>query len=123
MLVGELSGMRTGQARARAAELLELFELADAADRVAKGYSQGARPSLPGDTRAPAMPHDTTSKEPGNLRRLSSASRPGRGRPGPPAWGPADKFEVEGPMAVQEITYPSGAGRGRAAAVAVGAGG
>ena len=65
MLVGELSGMRTGQARARAAELLELFELADAADRVAKGYSQGARPSLPGDTRAPAMPHDTTSKEPG----------------------------------------------------------
>ena len=43
MLVGELSGMRTGQARTRAAELLELFELADAADRVVKGYSGGMR--------------------------------------------------------------------------------
>ena len=46
MLVGELSGMRTGQARARAAELLELFELADAADRVVKGYSGGMRRRL-----------------------------------------------------------------------------
>ena len=39
VLAGELSGMRTGQARARAAELLELFELTDAADRVVKGLS------------------------------------------------------------------------------------
>jgi hypothetical protein len=31
--------------------------------------------------------------------------------------------EAEGPMAVQEIAYPSGAGRGRAAVVAAGAGG
>ena len=46
MLVGELSGMRTGQVRARAAELLELFELADAADRVVKGYSGGMRRRL-----------------------------------------------------------------------------
>jgi len=46
VLVGELSGMRTGQARARAAELLELFELADAADRVVKGYSGGMRRRL-----------------------------------------------------------------------------
>jgi hypothetical protein len=30
VLVGELSGMRSGRARTRAAELLELFELADA---------------------------------------------------------------------------------------------
>lgn len=68
------------------------------------------------------MPHDTTSEEPGNLRDC----------PHPPglegtAWalglGPADTFEAEGPMAVQEITYPGGAGRGGAAAVAVGAGG
>ena len=43
VLVGELSGMRTGQARTRAAELLELFELAGAADRVVKGYSGGMR--------------------------------------------------------------------------------
>ena len=46
VLVGELSGMRTGRARARAAELLELFELADAADRVVKGYSGGMRRRL-----------------------------------------------------------------------------
>jgi len=46
VLVGELSGMRTGQARARAAELLDLFELADAADRVVKGYSGGMRRRL-----------------------------------------------------------------------------
>src|SRR5215471_13000920 len=46
VLAGELSGMRTGQARARAAELLELFELAGAADRVVKGYSGGMRRRL-----------------------------------------------------------------------------
>ena len=46
VLVGELSGIRTGQARTRAAELLELFELADAADRVVKGYSGGMRRRL-----------------------------------------------------------------------------
>ena len=46
VLVGELSGMATGQARARAAELLELFDLADAADRVVKGYSGGMRRRL-----------------------------------------------------------------------------
>jgi ABC-2 type transport system ATP-binding protein len=46
VLVGELSGMRTGQARTRAAELLELFDLADAANRVVKGYSGGMRRRL-----------------------------------------------------------------------------
>jgi ABC-2 type transport system ATP-binding protein len=45
-LVGELSGMRTRQARTTAAELLDLFELADAADRVVKGYSGGMRRRL-----------------------------------------------------------------------------
>src|SRR5260370_121458 len=45
-LVGELSGLRTSQARARAAELLGSFELADAADRVVKGYSGGMRRRL-----------------------------------------------------------------------------
>jgi len=45
-LVGELSGMRAAEARTRAAELLELFELADAADRVVKGYSGGMRRRL-----------------------------------------------------------------------------
>ena len=46
VLAGELSGLSTGQARARAAELLGLFELADAADRVVKGYSGGMRRRL-----------------------------------------------------------------------------
>jgi daunorubicin resistance ABC transporter ATP-binding subunit len=46
VLVGELSGMRTGRARARAAELLGLFELEGAADRVVKGYSGGMRRRL-----------------------------------------------------------------------------
>jgi len=46
VLVGELSGMRTGLARIRAAELLELFDLAGAADRVVKGYSGGMRRRL-----------------------------------------------------------------------------
>jgi daunorubicin resistance ABC transporter ATP-binding subunit len=45
-LVGELSGMRRSQARARAAELLEIFELERAADRVVKGYSGGMRRRL-----------------------------------------------------------------------------
>src|SRR5215475_5390101 len=46
VLVGELSGMGTGQARARAAELLGLFDLTGAADRVVKGYSGGMRRRL-----------------------------------------------------------------------------
>ncbi len=46
VLVGELSGLRTARARTRAAELLELFDLADAADRVVKGYSGGMRRRL-----------------------------------------------------------------------------
>jgi ABC-type thiamine transport system ATPase subunit len=45
-LVGELSGMRAGQARIRGAELLELFELTEAADRMVKGYSGGMRRRL-----------------------------------------------------------------------------
>jgi ABC-2 type transport system ATP-binding protein len=45
-LVGELSGLRSARARARSAELLELFELTDAADRVVKGYSGGMRRRL-----------------------------------------------------------------------------
>ncbi|MGH9090666.1 MAG: ATP-binding cassette domain-containing protein [Acidimicrobiales bacterium] len=45
-MVGELSGLRGREARHRAAELLERFELADAADRVMKGYSGGMRRRL-----------------------------------------------------------------------------
>ncbi len=45
-MVGQLLGMRRREARARAGELLDEFELADAADRVVKGYSGGMRRRL-----------------------------------------------------------------------------
>src|SRR5262245_60943900 len=46
VIVGELSGMGRAASRARAAELLAQFDLADAADRVLKGYSGGMRRRL-----------------------------------------------------------------------------
>ncbi len=46
VMIGRLSGLRRGQAHRRAAELLERFGLADAADRVLKGYSGGMRRRL-----------------------------------------------------------------------------
>ena len=46
VLVAELSGMGRQVARARAWELLEQFELTDAADRVVNGYSGGMRRRL-----------------------------------------------------------------------------
>lgn len=46
VMIGELLNMRVGTARARAAELLDWFDLADAADRMAKTYSGGMRRRL-----------------------------------------------------------------------------
>src|SRR4051794_25677292 len=46
LLIGQLLGMRTGEARARAAELLEWFDLTEAAARPAKTYSGGMRRRL-----------------------------------------------------------------------------
>ena len=46
VMVGRLSGLRRGDARARASELLGRFDLTDAADRVLKGYSGGMRRRL-----------------------------------------------------------------------------
>jgi ABC-2 type transport system ATP-binding protein len=46
VMVGELSRLRRPHARTRAVELLERFELTDAADRVMKGYSGGMRRRL-----------------------------------------------------------------------------
>jgi ABC-2 type transport system ATP-binding protein len=46
VMVGELSGMRRSEAKARGAELLERFQLTAAADRVLKGYSGGMRRRL-----------------------------------------------------------------------------
>ena len=46
VMIGELSRMDRSDARRRAAELLGRFELTEAADRVAKGYSGGMRRRL-----------------------------------------------------------------------------
>ncbi len=46
VMIGQLLDLATPTARARATELLEWFELADAADRVAKTYSGGMRRRL-----------------------------------------------------------------------------
>jgi ABC-2 type transport system ATP-binding protein len=46
VMVGELSGLRRPAAKARATDLLERFELVDAADRVMKSYSGGMRRRL-----------------------------------------------------------------------------
>jgi ABC-2 type transport system ATP-binding protein len=46
VMVGRLSGLLRAEARARARELLDQFDLTDAADRVLKGYSGGMRRRL-----------------------------------------------------------------------------
>ncbi|MGY1810216.1 ATP-binding cassette domain-containing protein [Blastococcus sp. SYSU D00669] len=46
LLIGQLLGLRTVEARARAAELLAWFDLTEAAGRVAKTYSGGMRRRL-----------------------------------------------------------------------------
>jgi ABC-2 type transport system ATP-binding protein len=46
VLVGRLGRLRRSVASARAAELLDAFELSDAADRVVRGYSGGMRRRL-----------------------------------------------------------------------------
>ena len=46
LLIGQLLGLRTREARARATELLEWFDLTDAAGRTAKTYSGGMRRRL-----------------------------------------------------------------------------
>jgi oleandomycin transport system ATP-binding protein len=46
LLIGQLLGLRTKEARARAVELLEWFDLSEAAGRTAKTYSGGMRRRL-----------------------------------------------------------------------------
>jgi ABC-2 type transport system ATP-binding protein len=46
VMVGRLSGLRRAQARARASELLDRFDLTDAAERILKTYSGGMRRRL-----------------------------------------------------------------------------
>jgi daunorubicin resistance ABC transporter ATP-binding subunit len=60
VLVGELSGMGRQLARARATDLLEQFELIDAADRVVNGYSGGMRRRLDVAASLMARPSPTS---------------------------------------------------------------
>jgi ABC-2 type transport system ATP-binding protein len=46
VMIGRLSGLRRRDARARAVELLQRFDLTDAADRAARTYSGGMRRRL-----------------------------------------------------------------------------
>jgi ABC-2 type transport system ATP-binding protein len=46
VMIGRLSGLRGADARARARDLLDQFDLVDAADRILKGYSGGMRRRL-----------------------------------------------------------------------------
>src|SRR6202046_1764490 len=80
-LIGELSRMGRSASRARAAELLERFELTFAADRVSKGYSGGMRRRLDLAaslmTRPPVLFLDepTTGLDPTSRQRVWDAIR------------------------------------------------
>ncbi len=81
VLVGELSDMGRAASKSRAAELLDQFELTDAADRVLKGYSGGMRRRLDLAaslmTRPPVLFLDepTTGLDPTSRQRVWDAIR------------------------------------------------
>jgi daunorubicin resistance ABC transporter ATP-binding subunit len=81
VLVGELSDIDRKASRARASELLALFDLVDAADRVLKGYSGGMRRRLDLAaslmTRPPVLFLDepTTGLDPTSRQRVWDAIR------------------------------------------------
>ncbi len=81
VLVAELSGISGRRAKARAKELLEQFELSDAADRVLKGYSGGMRRRLDVAASLVARPpvlfldEPTTGLDPSSRLRVWEAVR------------------------------------------------
>jgi len=81
VMIGRLSGLRRAPAQARAAELLEQFDLTEAADRVLTGYSGGMRRrlDLAGAlmTRPPVLFLDepTTGLDPTSRQRVWEAIR------------------------------------------------
>jgi ABC-2 type transport system ATP-binding protein len=76
VMVGELSGLGRRRARNRAAELLEIMELSDAADRVAGRYSGGMRRRLDLAASVATSPpvlfldEPTTGLDPASRRRV-----------------------------------------------------
>ena len=81
VLVAELSGISGRRAKTRAKELLEQFELSDAADRVVKGYSGGMRRRLDVAASLVARPpvlfldEPTTGLDPSSRLRVWEAVR------------------------------------------------
>ena len=81
VFVGGLSDMRRAAAKARAAELLVQFDLADAADRVLKGYSGGMRrrldlaASMMGRPPVLFLDEPTTGLDPVSRQRVWGAVR------------------------------------------------
>jgi ABC-2 type transport system ATP-binding protein len=81
VLVGELSGLARRSARVRAADLLDQFELTEAADRVVTGYSGGMRRRLDVAASLVARPpvlfldEPTTGLDPASRHRVWDAVR------------------------------------------------
>ena len=93
VMIGRLSGLRRREARARATELLDQFDLTDAAGQILKEYSGGMRRAprprgRPGDPAAGALPRraDDRARPRGQAPDVERdpRARRRRGDPAPP---------------------------------------